>query len=520
MGGAGGHFSEACEALLADALLLHGAQVAVGSRQGLGEDHLLLAPVGGAKGHAPALGDEDHVGDAGESIGSRIFGDPHDAADRLVAAQQRHEPALGEGKRLLAAVNGAVGQEGTDAFEEPPELGVGGAHEVLVGPSDALVAPIGRHVHEETVVGGLGGVEEEDFAHAAGGGLRVGFGFLGGVAGVAGGVALFGILGKQHEASAGIGIKKRMGDGADFGEQLGGTGGGYDPLIKTGEHFKAVGTCGELAILHGELLVDAAELGVGVGDAGQIELARLDIVQADGAGADLERFGEVGCDIFDVLGGEAQEACVLFDVVGEQVIAGEADVLAAHEHVGQAHEQDHAEVDDASAHAVQGVTGQCGGGFRGVTADAGNGGQGRRGRPVEPDGLGDELWEVPGFGEAFAGEGMIEADDAAFEIGDVAAGESGHFDGAGEALGHDGVESDFADVMEEAADEGIGGLNASAGTGGAHLGGEHFGGGGDGQGVFPEFLAAECGFSGGSGSAGVVVGGGRGSLLENFEDLD
>ncbi len=44
---------------------------------------------------------------------------------------------------------------------------------------------------------------------------------------------------------------------------------------------------------------------------------------------------------------------------------------------------------------------------------------------MEPDDLGDELGEVPCFGETFAGEGMVHADDTAFEIGDVAAGEGG-----------------------------------------------------------------------------------------------
>jgi hypothetical protein len=126
---------------------------------------------------------------------------------------------------------------------------------------------------------------------------------------------------------------------------------------------------------------------------------------------------------------------------------------------------------------------------------------------VEPDDLGDELGEVPGLGEAFSGEGVVDADDATFEVGDVAAGEGGHFDDAGEGFGHDGVEGDLADVVEETADEGVGGVEFRAG-----FLGEHFGGGGDGEGVFPEVLAFE---EGGGGVRGFV-----GGVLEGFEDLD
>src|SRR5262249_37347779 len=156
------------------------------------------------------------------------------------------------------------------------------------------------------------------------------------------------------------------------------------------------------------------------------------------AGAGLQRVRKLHGDVGDVLGGQAEVLRVLFDLIGEEVIARETDVLAADEQVGQTDQQDHVDVDQA------GGLESAGAGDAGAAAAVG----GQRRCAVEPDRLGDDLREVPGFGEAFAGKRVVEADDAAFDIGDIAAGEVGHLDDAGETFGHGGVEGDLTNVVE------------------------------------------------------------------------
>ncbi len=90
---------------------------------------------------------------------------------------------------------------------------------------------------------------------------------------------------------------------------------------------------------------------------------------------------------------------------------------------------------------------------------------------MQPDRLGNQLREIPRFGQAFACQGMIQTDDAPFYIRQIAAGQRGHFDDAGEGFRHGGIERDLADVMQEAADEGIGGAGFGFGARGEQLGG-------------------------------------------------
>ena len=170
MGGAGGHFAEAGEGFGADELLLEGAEFAVGGGEGFGEDGLLFADLGGAEGHAEGLADEEEIGHAGHGVaadagGAGIFGDPDDAADGFVAAEEGHRTSSGW-------CRGRLGR----TFHEPVHLGGGGAGEVLVGASDTVIAAVGGHAHHEAVLDGFGGIEEEDFADAPG---------VGGGAGVA-----------------------------------------------------------------------------------------------------------------------------------------------------------------------------------------------------------------------------------------------------------------------------------------------------------------------------------------------
>ncbi len=135
-----------------------------------------------------------------------------------------------------------------------------------------------------------------------------------------------------------------MGDFSDGAEQLSGRGRGNDALIKIGHDFETGAAEGELAILLGEGLVDAAEFRIGIGDGFKIELLGFNVVEADGLGAFFERFGELLGDVVDVLFREAEVMGVLGGFEGEEVISGKADVLATDDQIGETDQHYHCDI--------------------------------------------------------------------------------------------------------------------------------------------------------------------------------
>ena len=73
--------------------------------------------------------------------------------------------------------------------------------------------------------------------------------------------------------------------------------------------------------------------------------------------------------------------------------------------------------------------------------------------PVQPDAIADYRGKLPLFGKAFPHDHVIEADHAAFDVGDVSAEHVGGFDNAAEALGQDRVQRHFTQIVKQSADK-------------------------------------------------------------------
>lgn len=145
-------------------------------------------------------------------------------------------------------------------------------------------------------------------------------------------------------------------------------------------------------------------------------------------------------------------------------------------------------------------------------------GEGQEGLVVEPDDVLEGVRQPPVFGEAFAGDVVIEAADGLGDVRDVAAFAFGEFDASGEGFGEDVVEGELAEVVKQAAEEGFVGLDfecfddAGGGIeiseGAAVAFGDDLGGAGDAEGVAPEGFVVDAvggGFGVGVRSVGGAV---------------
>ena len=117
------------------------------------------------------------------------------------------------------------------------------------------------------------------------------------------------------------------------------------------------------------------------------------------------------------------------------VVAAVAEVLLAHEQVGQRDQVDQPRAADGRRQRLRELA-------------------------VQPDAVADDRRQLPPLGQPLADDHVIQADDRPLEVGDVAAEQVGRFDDAAEALGQHRVERDLAQVVQQAADERFGRLDA------------------------------------------------------------
>jgi hypothetical protein len=111
---------------------------------------------------------------------------------------------------------------------------------------------------------------------------------------------------------------------------------------------------------------------------------------------------------------------------------------------------------------------------------------------VQPDAVADVRRQLPALGESLAGDHVIQADDRALDVGDVAAEHLGGFDRAAKALGQHRFEDDLPQVVQQPADERLERLDLrcpcpSAG----HLLGQQLRAAADGDRVLPVIVAVE-----------------------------
>ena len=125
---------------------------------------------------------------------------------------------------------------------------------------------------------------------------------------------------------------------------------------------------------------------------------------------------------------------------------------------------------------------------------------------VQPDGFLNRVGQCPLFGQPFADDGMVDAQDALFHLGDVAHRRFGELHHAGKAFGQTRCQGHFAHVVQQTTDEGFVGVDGAVDV--RH---EHAGGAANGQAVYPEPFTVE--------GVGLVVLG-PAQRLEDFDAKD
>ena len=113
---------------------------------------------------------------------------------------------------------------------------------------------------------------------------------------------------------------------------------------------------------------------------------------------------------------------------------------------------------------------------------------------MKPGAVAHDRRKLPALGQPLPNDHVVQADDLALDVGDVAAEQVNGLDHAGEALRQDRVERDLPQVVQQAAEERVGRVDRRlAGRGRRKALGQQFGAAGDRHTMLPELAADTAG---------------------------
>ncbi len=232
---------------------------------------------------------------------------------------------------------------------------------------------------------------------------------------------------------------------------------GADALVKRAEGVEVAGGDRQLLVADGKIGVDPPEFGVGLRHGADVLLGGRGVADAELLGLGAGGLHHAGGDGVEFAAVEPESGGQRGRMFEEDEVAAEADALFAGERVGELHDRDQV--------AVGGAGGQRG------ACDV-----------MQPDDVAQLRRKAPLVGDFSPGAGVVDAEDGALDIGDVAALFLSAARGAGIAFGEDGRERDFAQIVQQSGQVGLFRVRLADAAGLCDLAGCV----GDGEGVQPE----------------------------------
>ena len=233
-------------------------------------------------------------------------------------------------------------------------------------------------------------------------------------------------------------------------------------LVEAGNRLQGPLLCIQCPATSVELTVQPAEHHVRLHDRFEEQLATRRMPQPQRRGATVQFLVHFAGDLLDLLRQQAQFLGAFGQVMVQGVVAAVADVLAAHEQVGQSDQPDHATIVHGRHRLIL--------------------------RTVQPDTIANHRRQAPSLSQTLAGGLMIQTNHAPLHLGDVALRLFGQLHDTLIAAGQNVIQRQLAQIVQQAAHKRLSRIQVLLV---AMSGGDQLTGDGHGQTVTPECGSVE-----------------------------